>query len=107
MRKYSVALLLCAALAGCAHGASSPIAVSPGLVGPANTLDVTIERAVPADAAIDMVGMEMPTKVYALHPTGSHTYEANGVMFSMAGTWRVSVRDSSGTLLTAFLVTVR
>lgn len=107
MRKYSVALLLCAALAGCAHGSSSPIAVSPGLVGAANTLDVTMERAVPADAAIGMIGMEMPPKVYALHRTGPHSYEANGVTFAMAGTWRVGVRDSSGTLLSAFLVTVR
>lgn len=105
MRRY-VALLVCAALAGCARS-SAPVELSPALAGAANTLEVTMIRATPSDAAIDMPDMPMPPKIYALHAAGLHTYEASSVAFSMAGTWRVTLRDRRGTPLRSFTVTVR
>lgn len=95
LRSVSI-IAITAALAACAHNPPAPVAVSPGIVGAANTIELSTSAQAPASAAIDMPDMQMPPKVYQLRRTGPHTYEAGNVAFPMAGTWRISVRDASG-----------
>jgi len=60
--------------------------------------------------AVSMPGMNMPAERVALTGSGTGSYHAENVRFSMSGTWHVSVIERRGTgtaELTSFDIPVR
>jgi hypothetical protein len=60
--------------------------------------------------ALSMPNMKMPAQRVALVSSGSGSYHAEHIRFSMSGTWHVSVLERRGTAtseLTSFDIQVR
>lgn len=93
-------------LAACSHAASTVsitdtaahvrAAVSPGVAGELNVIQIQSDSVVPNGVEVDMPDMAMRPEPYALTKTGKDVYEARGVRFSMAGTWRITVIGAPG-----------
>ncbi len=108
MRKSFVLALVLALVSGLTACAHAPSTVTPGVAGEMNVIHIERDGPAPKSVAIDMPEMQMRPKQYALVQTAPHTYEAAGVRFSMAGTWRVTVLSSTSSgRADSFTVTVK
>lgn len=124
MRKHVFAGMLCALVfAGCSsahpqavkHAAGHEVALylAPAVTGEENFLRVEVRGAripdIPA-VAVSMPDMNMPAERIALTSSGTGSYHAENVRFSMSGKWHVTVLERHGTStaeLTSFDVQVR
>lgn len=102
------AALLVIAFASCANEAGMrPVSVSPAIAGETNAIDVEDQREDLASVAVDMPGMQMPSRRYPLRARGNGRYEASNVDFPMAGVWHISTVDAQGHRHSSFTVSVR
>lgn len=115
IQSLSFAFALALGLTACSHPASQiavagnaqlQAQVSPGISGEINIIRLRSMAGAPASIAIDMPDMPMHPEPYNVQKNGE-AYEASGVQFSMAGTWRVKIYDGSHAALGTFTVTVR
>lgn len=87
--------------------------VTPGVSGEANDVRVEVRGPrIPAvsELTLSMPDMPMPAQRVALRDSGTDSYDAAGVTFSMSGTWHVAVierRGNGAAELASFDVSVR
>ena len=96
-----------------AAGHEAALYVTPAITGESNFLRVEVRGAripdIPA-VAVSMPDMKMPAERVALTSSGTGSYHAENIRFSMSGKWHVSVLERRGTRtaeLTSFDIQVR